>query len=161
MKQMCLGGHCNTAPKVRDHLCPSCERGSKVPHLVEKSNTTEAARGAAAASDLAASVEARWQINLSCRMRVCESIQGRGICPGYAPHKQPSLPDATKKTANKEVIIPEGACACQAKCATMACPCKVASRPCAPARCIKHDKTSYKCKHMYNSYHFATQLTES
>ena len=125
--------------------CPSCEHGSMVPHLAEKSDTTEAARSAEAASDLAASIEARWQINLSCRMHVCESIRGRGIRPGYAPHKQPSLTGATKKTAKKEVVVPEGACARQAKCATMACPCTAAGRSCDPACCIKHDKSTCKC----------------
>ena len=126
--------------------CPSCEHGSRVPHLAEKSDTTEAAKSTEAASELAASIEARWQINLSCRMRVCDTIKGHGIRPGYAPHKQPSLPGATKKTAKKEVIVPEGACACQAMCATTACPCKAASRPCDPAHCVKHDKTTCKCK---------------
>ena len=125
--------------------CPSCEHGSMIAHLVAKSGSVAAASGEAAASDLTVSIGARWQINLSCRMRVCDSIQGRGILSGYAPHKQPSLPGATKKTAKKEVIVPEGACACQAKCATMACPCKAAGRSCDPARCVKHDKATCKC----------------
>jgi hypothetical protein len=125
--------------------CPVCEHGTKIPHLMASS---------AAASDALAegAAVANWKVTLACRvngsMPACATSTA-GVRPGYTLTREPKMTGASTsgraRKAKAPVVIPEGGCACNSKCATSRCPCVAAGRTCNTAVCLGHAKAACKC----------------